>query len=174
MHTSSDRTIDIEWVQSLQALLHDLRLSGEILGPQIGMLAVDPYGACKDVQVNSDATIDLQPGFQAVGEYFRLEAGSARGIFESDILALILSFSRGAASPDDGDLDGSLFLCGRCSRSSCAKAHGHCVQFYLDGKLLNGGVCNNCIRASALQLCSFRRKFSNGSQTAQFLAWNCC
>jgi hypothetical protein len=163
VHNRKSDSITAAWVQSLQHFLYDINVSGALIGPSLAVLAVRCNAERSDLQVMIDAQMDLRPGYQTVGEYFRLERKSKRRIFDSDIEALILSCSfgsvvRGYVNVPDDPSDELGSVCGRCASSSHGKAHKNCVQAYSNGLLMKEGSCLNCIRSGDSQACSFRRK----------------
>lgn len=127
------------------------------------------------MQINPQLSLDLRPGYQTVREYFGLPATSKRAIFEPKIESLIQSYIFGAKTighvgggPESlSDADSQ--VCGRCSDGKKKLAHKTCSQAYRGDKLLNNGICNNCLFSGASQFCSFRRKFLNAPQTDHLL-----
>jgi hypothetical protein len=170
VRSSFDTVIDIPWIMALQQHLHTLNRQGYALGPAIALLAIDAVDGPSDVLVSPDIALDLCDGFTTVGAYFRLGGKSKRELFDSDLEALILSHSVGAQSRgrvnELADVFSEWDTCGRCCSLSHGKCHGTCSQAYIDGLLLKGGVCTNCLRSGSLQACSFRRKFLTCLQTS--------
>jgi hypothetical protein len=166
---STMRYLDLEFIAELQAFLYDLQTSGYLLGPHLQLLA-RPL-RCKDpsdLQVDWDnykEGTDLNPPFDTVGGFFRLPSKSQRGYYDSSIEALVLSYVKGTMPcgpvprEDDAVSESPSKCCGRCAKPTRRKAFGTCTQVYLNGALLNGGICNNCLVDGNAQYCSFRRKF---------------
>ncbi|KAL7772801.1 hypothetical protein CFE70_002764 [Pyrenophora teres f. teres 0-1] len=161
-------TIDVPFLIDFQEQLFQINGSGSGLGPHLAILAVRPAegpdesSARKSMQINPQFSLDLRPGYQTVGEYFGLPATSKRAIFEPKIESLIQSYMFGTktighvGTSFDPSSDPELQVCGRCSDSNKKLAHETCSQAYRGDKLLNDGICNNCIFSGASQICSFR------------------
>ncbi|KAB2109343.1 hypothetical protein AG0111_0g1373 [Alternaria gaisen] len=161
LRRSKNDLITIDFIGRLQHLLWTLRLAGEGLGPSLVVLAQDlkqSHGPnCTAFHINTSTPLDLEDDFLAVGAYFRLHSDMARGIITSDVEALLLSASYGAVTMDLINHHSEGLACGRCQSENHYKAHTQCSIVYVDSLLYKGGCCLNCLRASAMDSCSFRR-----------------
>jgi len=154
----------------MQDYLYALQSVGRMLGPSLSILAADQKSHQSDVQVNAYGDFHLADPEMTVGEFFRLDNKSARQLFDSDMEALILSHCFGAKlvgaiNPSVEDPSVEIIVCGRCASSNHGKMFGWCIQVYIDGQLMKGGVCTNCLKHGDHQVCSFRSKSPTVLQT---------
>jgi hypothetical protein len=154
---------------ALQQRLWDWHRSGFSFGSHLAVLAarplVDSEDRPTDAHLDTDRSVTLIEPFHTVAGYFGWTGSAKRTIYDDNLSSLLLSFSFGAVPVGplhfavEDFSGGEPQSCGRCLSPSCGKAHTSCIQVYFNGKLLNGGVCTNCLRSGNAQACSFRRKF---------------
>lgn len=110
-------------------------------------------------------SVGLTEKFSTFNDFFRLDSGQARKLYDTDLDSLLFSFTTSAyvGTGCAGDINKkSTKICGRCANVRSQKAHQQCVQaVYTDASerdwLLHGGVCMNCLRGGQAACCSFRR-----------------
>jgi hypothetical protein len=157
-----------------------LRTSGFSLGPHITVLAHPHPKVRHQLSIAAELEIDLVDGRKTFGEYFGLRTSSARKFYDSSLESLILSYvvgtvTRGlvcsSANTPSAEADS---VCGRCANHRHSKPHKTCSQVYRNGKLMNDGICNNCLFNGSSALCSFRRELPNLPHFSFSFVQNAC
>jgi hypothetical protein len=96
-----------------------------------------------------------------VDDYFSLSKNQKRGIFEADIIALILYYTKGAVDAtldfDSTNQDDPLVRCGRYYSKQATRVFQYYRQIILDKGVELGGTCTNCFYRSSANYCSFVR-----------------